>query len=399
MYKKKNNFALCGLVGFSGKEDCSIDKIKTLLMYNESRGKDSSGIYLKGKSITKSIGKVSETLLPKYIFSSSNMVIAHTRHGTVGTVSEENAHPFQIGQITGAHNGTIDNFKEIAAHHSIEDTLFSSDSKVIFLVLEKTKEAKTVFENYSGSAAIIYTDGSGLLYVYKDKERPLFRGVSKEGLYISSIESSLFAIDCESIKKFKDNVLYTIENGKIIKSLRISRNKQIEKKRIEKEVYSHHNNYRGYDRKRIGYKQQNDYQHNLWNNVYDGTIDGWDKPWIIAFEEGMSGIEIPDSEITHFTKSPFISEKPIDTNIITDNNEIVKFGNSLIKEEDSLEDRIDALETLASSCYLSFQEIMEILTKSGDDGNNDIEKMKTSIYEIADITNNQIEYNTNGYYK
>ncbi len=42
-----------------------------------------------------------------------NRLIAHTRYATHGTVSRANAHPFTIGNITGAHNGVIFNHETL----------------------------------------------------------------------------------------------------------------------------------------------------------------------------------------------------------------------------------------------------------------------------------------------
>jgi len=46
----------------------------------------------------------------------ARVVIAHVRTASVGSVSEANTHPFNIGRWVFAHNGTIPEFEEVGIH-------------------------------------------------------------------------------------------------------------------------------------------------------------------------------------------------------------------------------------------------------------------------------------------
>ncbi len=78
-----------------------------LSVTNDKRGGDSWGIFAHN-TLVKGLHRIttSHTLLG---MSTSQVMIAHTRKATTGTVSVENAHPFKVGNIVGAHNGMVSN--------------------------------------------------------------------------------------------------------------------------------------------------------------------------------------------------------------------------------------------------------------------------------------------------
>lgn len=125
---------MCGIFGFVSKEKSNaapiiIDGLKRL----EYRGYDSSGlaavvnsrIYSRRKS-----GRIFE--LEKVVSGNikSNVAIGHTRWATHGKPTDKNAHPHCdcAGKIYLAHNGIIENFKELRTKLEKRGHLFKSDT-------------------------------------------------------------------------------------------------------------------------------------------------------------------------------------------------------------------------------------------------------------------------------
>jgi len=213
---------MCGLIGVSCFKDKVYDpyKLKLLMIYNQDRGTDSSGLWTPNNGLIKEAGKVAVKMLPTLSLIPDSIFIGHTRAATTGAKTKENAHPFEEGNLVFAHNGKIDNVWEICRDEKDDNIQYSKinvDSEIIGKLFAKYKKAKTVIPMLSGVANILAVNKEtpSNLYVYKHKERPLFRGKSEEGIYISSVREGLEAIGCSNIKEFVDDYFYTIQNGHV----------------------------------------------------------------------------------------------------------------------------------------------------------------------------------------
>jgi hypothetical protein len=81
-----------------------------------------------------------------------------------------------------------------------------------------------------GGCAVIYTDtNTNKLYVYRNADRPLYRGMIENSMYMSSIEASLKTIGCDKITEFKQDTLYEIVEGKIVKTYGVQRAIEVKK--------------------------------------------------------------------------------------------------------------------------------------------------------------------------
>jgi glucosamine 6-phosphate synthetase-like amidotransferase/phosphosugar isomerase protein len=119
---------MCGLVGVIG--DLSLEDKKAfdiMLKLDTVRGKHSTGVarvpWVKRDKVevVKGIGSPYHLIDNKpneyyndysadpgpYIQGNYIALMGHNRWATVGSVNEENAHPFEAGKIVGCQNGTL----------------------------------------------------------------------------------------------------------------------------------------------------------------------------------------------------------------------------------------------------------------------------------------------------
>lgn len=243
---------MCGIFGYIGKGQPSIDKIKILGILNDDRGGDSCGIFING-SVSKGIhqqakfAKFIQEMNLKEPNPENNTIIGHTRKKSRGAVTLDNAHPFVIKDkkndvLVGVHNGTISNADDILEEEGIDDTGINVDSEAIFTAIAFGKSTKKVLESYKGKAVLVWTKPSNpdTVYIFKGaskefststkvtEERPLFYWRYDDGMYISSTKESLLAIGAEpaDVKSFNTNRIYVIKNGKITHTKKIDRENQ-----------------------------------------------------------------------------------------------------------------------------------------------------------------------------
>lgn len=111
---------MCGLVGIAGKLEHSDESLmKRLLIFDYLRGTDSTGMaFLRSGTNTPKAGLVKMARNPLDLFDTgsfnkalngyqSTVFLGHNRAATVGKVTNVNAHPFQVNDTFGAHNGTL----------------------------------------------------------------------------------------------------------------------------------------------------------------------------------------------------------------------------------------------------------------------------------------------------
>lgn len=286
-YKVDSSKLYCGLVGFCSDKPADKGNIRTLLMYNQERGEDSTG-WAMNNIITKENDNVKKFLTKnKLHFSTQDTnftFIAHARKASSGgKFNKELAHPFGIYKdgtekddydLILAMNGTMTNTLEFAKEFGMEyKVAVNSDTQILARTIAKLGEKEYIkaLEGYDGTATLLFFTPrfNNTLMVFKDPERPLFYwNKTPHEMYISSLEESLVAIGAEEldVKSFEDNTLYRITKGKITKQTKI------ERKPIKKEVITYYGGYGGmYSKNAVhGGGQQTKF---LNSNNNNGNID------------------------------------------------------------------------------------------------------------------------------
>jgi len=240
---------MCGLLGYSGKNNYNKDLIKILFILNQDRGYHSSGYFNNNKKIKwedrvfKKTGGVINQVLTNHDFKESNLFIGHTRHATVGTVCIENTHPFMYGDVVGAHNGTLRNldmllktYNNMYPNNAFNNYTIDVDSKIFPYYINTIGNLK-ILSDYEGACALMWhVKDTNILNIYKDEERPLHYGIitqnNEPSIYISSEKEPLKIIGCTKIEEFKSFIHYQIKDGVILNksNVKIKRNPLIKKK-------------------------------------------------------------------------------------------------------------------------------------------------------------------------
>lgn len=219
---------MCGIVGFTGKENASPFLCKGLEKL-EYRGYDSAGIALSVKGgfkvikTSKRIEKLKSVVALEK--SRSHTGIGHTRWATHGAATKQNAHPHlsEDGKFAVVHNGIIENYEILKEELISEGFTFKSqtDTEVIPMLLQKyysgdIKEAvfKTI-KRLEGSYAlgILCSDCPDLLIAARFFS-PLIIGLGENANTIAS-DITAFSSEINKIIPLKDGEIAFISHDKL----------------------------------------------------------------------------------------------------------------------------------------------------------------------------------------
>lgn len=175
---------MCGLVGMAGRITESHKKVfKELLIVDSLRGPHSTGVCvadrLGNSGFVKKVGNPYELfdtkLFDTAMVGTKSVLLGHNRFATKGAINSTNAHPFEFGKITGAHNGTL-------RQQSLLDdwTNFDVDSENLYYHLERHGVQATT-PKLSGAYALTWYDSSDeSINFLRNDERPLTFCYSKD---------------------------------------------------------------------------------------------------------------------------------------------------------------------------------------------------------------------------
>lgn len=210
---------MCGIVGYTGSEQAApilLDGLSKL----EYRGYDSAGLAVRDGELPVQVVKAKGRL--KVLDEKTDggaalhgtCGIGHTRWATHGEPSENNAHPHisDDGNVTGVHNGIIENYQELKDKLVRKGYTFysSTDTEVAIKLIDY------YYKKYEGTPvdainhAMVRIRGSYALAVmfqaYPEeiyvarKDSPMILGVEDGASYIAS--------DVPAILKYTRNVYY-----------------------------------------------------------------------------------------------------------------------------------------------------------------------------------------------
>lgn len=147
--------------------------------------------------------------------------IAHTRWATHGEPNSTNAHPHMTEQVAVAHNGIIENYRELRADLQADGYHFESetDSEVIPLMItrcldhgmDNVQALRQTMDTLEGSFALvaIFPNLPGTLYAAR-RASPLVLGQTKDGFYLASDANALSA-HAEKICHLEDGDLACVQ--------------------------------------------------------------------------------------------------------------------------------------------------------------------------------------------
>lgn len=174
---------MCGLFGgiSSTLSQQEQNVIKTLGFITSLRGVDSTGLVIgHGKPKKRSYGIVKDTVVsPQFMtegigkqaldVNSKFLILGHCRAATVGDVSVDNAHPYKIGHIVGAHNGTM-----YALQHKEAGR---TDSYAFYKILAEKGLQEALDATGEGAYALTWIDMQNRTFnLLRNDQRPLFIG-------------------------------------------------------------------------------------------------------------------------------------------------------------------------------------------------------------------------------
>ena len=248
---------MCGIIGYIGKKEnpkIGIEALKRL----EYRGYDSAGIAVfnpkKNKIFfLKTIGKISvlEKEFKKQAILGSPFIL-HTRWGTHGKITQENAHPhFDCNKnIFLVHNGIVENFVELKkdlikkGHKFISET----DTEVISHLIEDFMNKNLKLEEAVRKALKLIRGSYALAIISKDDPQkiiaaslssPLTIGVNKDEYFLAS-DSTALAPFTKKIINLEDNEIAVLtKNDFYILKEKATQPLEIKSEKNNKQGYPH----------------------------------------------------------------------------------------------------------------------------------------------------------------
>ena len=209
---------MCGIVGIIGREPVAGHLVEALKRL-EYRGYDSAGVATLDHGALgrrRAEGKLAalEARLAREPLA-GNIGIGHTRWATHGKPTESNAHPHATDRVAVAHNGIIENFRELRERLIKNGAKFTSETDtevVAHLVTEEMKKGKPPIEAVAASlkqlrgafALAFLFAGEDDLMIGARKGSPLAIGYGDGEMYLGS--------DAIALAPFTDTISY-LEDG------------------------------------------------------------------------------------------------------------------------------------------------------------------------------------------
>jgi glutamine---fructose-6-phosphate transaminase (isomerizing) len=209
---------MCGIVGIIGREPVAGHLVEALKRL-EYRGYDSAGVAtLDHGALGRRRAQGKLQALEKRLAReplAGNIGIGHTRWATHGKPTESNAHPHATERVAVAHNGIIENFRELRERLVKNGAKFGSETDtevVAHLVTDEMQKGKppvaavaAALKQLRGAFALAFLfAGEDDLMIGARKGSPLAIGYGDGEMYLGS--------DAIALAPFTDTISY-LEDG------------------------------------------------------------------------------------------------------------------------------------------------------------------------------------------
>jgi predicted glutamine amidotransferase len=183
----EETFDMCGIVGFVHggrvRQDTNRSDWFTSALYAGAlRGMHSTGVFAVEDSHEVYLMKAAQeaaTFIDRRTNADvldslgwgTRAAVGHNRFATSGKINFENAHPYQHGEITLVHNGTLKAYYHMPSHEEAD-----TDSSRIAAALNAASPASAVkvLEELQGAYALVWYDArSATMNFARNDERPL----------------------------------------------------------------------------------------------------------------------------------------------------------------------------------------------------------------------------------
>lgn len=282
---------MCGIFGMINKNKqgrFNYPAFTTLGIANDSRGGDSCGIFIDGKT---EYGIDKTKLFSEFINTSEllksttkcHIALGHCRKASIGAIDLQRAQPVVLKnnkeeiEFVVMHNGTIHNYKELAQKYIPEINITNmSDSQVMARIFYHC--GFDVLSEYYGGAVFVIVDyrkGEPQIYVFKGysryyetsktetEERPFYFTTTNSSFYFSSIYNWLKPFTKNEIYTIPENTVVSIQDNEIYIEKEIDRSKCTQ---CAKTQYNNTHQYYGY-----GYYNSDGYQEYKGSYTYLNT--------------------------------------------------------------------------------------------------------------------------------
>ena len=211
---------MCGIVAYYGNRKVP-EVLLECLQRLEYRGYDSAGIAICEEGnidIIKTAGKIKQLRekvdVNKYIHA--KIGVGHTRWATHGVVSDSNAHPHKVGNISLVHNGIVENYSYLKKMISKKINLQSeTDSEIIVHLIANEYKGDLLeatintVKNLKGSFALaIISVMEPETIILVKKENPLIIGMAEGEVFVAS--------DITALIPYTDNFI-VLEDENIVR--------------------------------------------------------------------------------------------------------------------------------------------------------------------------------------
>jgi predicted glutamine amidotransferase len=242
---RNEDSSICGLTGAARHPDApnldlTLAIVTLLLKRTEHRGHHATGlaainssnpfIFKKAVEASKLIASDPYRATIASVAPDTQVLLGHTRHATHANAHDDYAaHPFQIGSVIGAHNGIINNWREVEQKlresrvkkfgpDGLKDyPVWVNDSQAAFGVLDAYKKPEDALDQLDGYMALTWVRGKSLFMcrtnsaplsaAYVPMMRTMFWNSETDTLNRALLDSGLTKKDIE-LWVLRPNTLY-----------------------------------------------------------------------------------------------------------------------------------------------------------------------------------------------